>query len=105
MESSSERRQDDLVDKTLTGLDHLLDIVHDKVLRPIMLAGRALAFSAILVLMSIVLVAMLVIGVVRFLDVYAFASHQWITYLLIGSISLVIGLVIWRRRHPVKLRK
>lgn len=105
MESSSERRQDDLVDKTLTGLDHLLDIVHDKVLRPIMLAGRALAFSAILVLMSIVLVAMLVIGIVRFLDVYAFASHQWITYLLIGSISLVIGLVIWRRRHPVKLRK
>ena len=105
MESSSERRQDDLVDKTLTGLDHLLDVVHDKVLRPIMLAGRALAFSAILVLMSIVLVAMLVIGIVRFLDVYAFASHQWITYLLIGSISLVIGLVIWRRRHPVKLRK
>ena len=105
MESSSERHQDDLVDKTLTGLDHLLDVVHDKVLRPIMLAGRALAFSAILVLMSIVLVAMLVIGLVRFLDVYAFASHQWITYLLIGAISLVIGLVIWRRRHPVKLRK
>ena len=94
-----------MVDKTLTGLDHLLDVVHDKVLRPIMLAGRALAFSAILVLMSIVLVAMLVIGIVRFLDVYAFASHQWITYLLIGSISLVIGLVIWRRRHPGKLRK
>ena len=105
MDSSSERRQDDLVDKALTGLDHVLDVVHDKVLRPIMLAGRVLAFSAILVLMSIVLVAMLVIGLVRFLDVYAFASHQWLTYLLVGAISLVVGLVIWRRRHPVKLRK
>ena len=105
MDSSSDPRRDDVVDKALGTLDHLLDVVHDKVLRPIMLAGRAIAFSAILVLMAIVLVSMLVIGFVRLLDVYAFASHQWLSYLLVGAISLTTGLFIWRRRHPVKLRK
>jgi fatty-acid desaturase len=105
VDSSSDPRRDDVVDKALGTLDHLLDVVHDKVLRPIMLAGRAIAFSAILVLMSIVLVAMLIIGFVRLLDVYAFASHQWLSYLLVGAISLAAGLVIWRRRHPVRLRK
>jgi uncharacterized membrane protein YcjF (UPF0283 family) len=105
VDTSSDPRRDDVVDKALGSLDHLLDVVHDKVLRPIMLAGRAIAFSAILVLMAIVLVSMLVIGVVRLLDVYAFASHQWLSYLLVGAISLALGLFIWRRRHPVKLRK
>ena len=105
MDSSPDKRRDDIVDRALGSLDHLLDVIHDKVLRPILLAGRVAAFSAILVLMAIVLVSMLVIGSVRLLDVYAFASHQWLTYLLVGAISLVAGLFIWRRRHPVKLRK
>ncbi|MHB8827563.1 MAG: hypothetical protein ACYC5Z_07860 [Acidimicrobiales bacterium] len=105
MDSSTDPQRDDIVDKALGALDHLLDIVHDKVLRPIMLAGRVIAFSAILVLMAILLAAMLVIGFVRLLDVYAFASHQWLSYLLVGAISLTSGLFIWRRRHPVKLRK
>jgi hypothetical protein len=49
----------------------VLDLVHDKVLRPILLAGRAIAFGLIIVLAALVLVGALVIGFFRLFDVYA----------------------------------
>lgn len=49
----------DFVDKVLRQFDHVLDIVHDKVLRPILLAGRVIAYGFIIVLAALVLVAVL----------------------------------------------
>ncbi|HEY1826237.1 MAG TPA: hypothetical protein VGG21_09805 [Acidimicrobiales bacterium] len=97
--------QTDLVDKLLAGLDHALDVVHDKVLRPIILAGRAIAFGLIIALAALVFVVVIVIGLVRLLNVYAFSSHQWITYVVIGALSILAGLIIWRKRRPLTLRK
>ena len=56
--------------------------MHDKVLRPIILAGRAIAFGLIIVLAAFVLVVALVIGLIRLLDVYAFAGHEWLSYVV-----------------------
>ncbi len=95
----------DLVDKALQSFDHALDLVHDKVVRPLLIAGRAIAFGFIIAVTALVLVIVLAVGVVRLLNVYLFAGHEWITYLIVGAISLVGGLTIWRRRKPVSLRK
>jgi hypothetical protein len=95
----------DFVDKALHQFDHVLDLVHDKVLRPILLAGRALAFGLIILLAAFVLVVALLIGLIRLLNVYAFAGHEYITYASVGVISMVVGLIIWRKRRPVNLRK
>lgn len=95
----------DLVDKALKSFDHVLDIVHDKVVRPLLIAGRAIAFGFIIAVMALVIVIVLAIGVVRLLNVYLFAGREWLTYLIVGVISLVAGLLIWRRRKPVTLRK
>lgn len=95
----------DLVDKALKSFDHVLDIVHDKVVRPLLIAGRAIAFGFIIAVMALVIVIVLAIGVVRLLNVYLFAGREWLTYLIVGVISLVGGLLIWRRRKPVTLRK
>jgi len=95
----------DIVDKTLASFDHVLDLIHDKVLRPILIAGRTVAFGFILFLMALVLISALLIGLIRLLNVYLFAGHEWITYAIVGVISLVVGLIIWRRRRPVTLRK
>lgn len=103
--SDAEPRDPDLVDRLLTQLDHVLDLVHDRVLRPILLAGRFLAYGFILLLVSLVLVSLVIIGLVRVLNVYLFAGHEWLSYLVIGALSLVTGLVIWRRRRPMNLRK
>jgi phosphatidylglycerophosphate synthase len=102
---ASEPRGPDLVDRLLAALDHLLDIVHDKVLRPIIMAARALAYGFIIVLVALVFVAALMIGFIRLLNIYAFHGHEWISYAAVGAVSLIFGLVIWRRRRPLKLRK
>jgi ABC-type nickel/cobalt efflux system permease component RcnA len=95
----------DLVDKALFQFDHVLDIVHDRVLRPILLAGRAIAFAMIILLVSVVLVGALLIGLVRFVDIYFFAGREYLSYVSVGAISLVAGLIIWRKRRPLNLRK
>jgi hypothetical protein len=100
VDEQREQRDPDFVDKTFSRLDHALDIVHDRVLRPIFIAGRAIAFGFILFLMAIVFIVALVIGLVRLFDVYVFASHQWLTYACIGALFVVAGLVIWRYRRP-----
>ena len=95
----------DLVDRLLAGVDHVLDLVHDKVLRPIIVAGRAIAFGLIIALAAVVFVVVILIGLVRLLNVYAFAGHEWITYVAIGALSIIAGWVIWRKRRPLSLRK
>lgn len=105
MNENEKDRGTDFVDKTLHSFDHVLDLIHDRVLRPLLLAGRAIAFGFIIVVMSIIVVSALLIGLVRLCNVYFFAGHEWITYAIVGAASLITGLVIWRRRRPVNLRK
>jgi hypothetical protein len=102
---ANQNRQADFVDRTLQSFDQVLDIVHNRVIRPILLAGRAIAFGFIILLASIVLLGALVIGLIRLMNVYLFAGHEWLSYLVVGVISLVAGLIIWRRRRPVNIRK
>ena len=104
--SEAKRPSDgDFVDKALFQFDHVLDIVHDRVLRPILLAGRALAFGLIIFFAALFLIGALLIGIFRLLDVYCFAGREYLSYVSVGAISLVAGLIIWRKRRPVNLRK
>lgn len=105
MNDTGDERNPDFIDKALGSLDHVLDIVHDRVLRPIFLAGRIAAYGLIIALAALVFVIALIIGLLRVLNVYLFAGHVWISYLIVGVLSLSVGLFIWRRRKPVQLRK
>jgi hypothetical protein len=95
----------DFVDKALFQFDHVLDVVHDRVLRPILLAGRALAFGFIILFAAFVLVGALLIGLIRFIDVYCFDGREYLSYVSVGAISVIAGMIIWRKRRPVNLRK
>lgn len=95
----------DLVDRLLGALDHALDVVHDSVLRPLIIAGRAIAFGMIALVAAVVVLLVLVIGLTRLLNVYLFAGHEWLTYAVLGVIFTATGMVIWRWRRPVALRK
>ncbi len=105
MSDSNEQHEPDFVDKAFAQLDHALDVLHDRVLRPIFLAGRALAYGFIIFLMAIVLCITFVIAFIRLFNIYVFSSHQWITYMSIGAIFLLFGFFLWRKRRPVHLRK
>ena len=105
MSDSNQPHEPDYVDRGLTWLDHTLDVVHDKVLRPILLAGRIVAFGFIILVAGLILITAVMIFLTRIINVYVFSGREWLTYLTLGAISLVAGLVIWRKRRPVTLRK
>ncbi len=104
---SEEKRPSDgdFVDKALFQFDHVLDVVHDRVLRPILLAGRALAYGLIIFLAGLFLIGALLIGLIRLVDVYLFAGREYLSYVSVGLLSLLAGLIVWRKRRPVNLRK
>ena len=101
----SEQSEPDVIDKALGAFDHVLDIFHDRVLRPIFIAGRAIAFGFIVLMMTLVLVIAGVVGLIRLFNVYLFAGHEWASYAISGLLLLGVGLRIWRRRRPLPLRK
>jgi hypothetical protein len=94
----------DAVGRALGALDHLLDQFHDRVLRPLLLIGRTVAFGFVLLLAALVVVVMVLVAAVRLLDVYAFDGRTWATYLLLGGLLSVLGMLVWRWRRPVRLR-
>ena len=105
MSEAKKSSDGDFVDKALFQFDHLLDVVHDKVLRPILLAGRALAYGLIIFFAALFLIGALLIGLVRLIDVYCFAGREYLSYVSVGALSLIAGMIIWRKRRPVNLRK
>jgi ABC-type Fe3+ transport system permease subunit len=91
----------DLAGQAMSWIDQVVDTLHDKVIRPILLVGRSVAFSFIIAFSVIVIAVALAVALLRLLDVYVFPNHQWASWALLGLLSLVAGLVIWRQRSPV----
>jgi hypothetical protein len=69
------------------------------------LAGRAVAYGLVILLAAFFLVGALLIGLLRFVDVYCFAGREYLSYVSVGALSLLAGLIVWRKRRPVNLRK
>ncbi len=105
MSQGPDQHEPDVVDTIFAYFDRFMDALHDRVLRPILLAGRFVAYGFILLLVALVVVSALVIGFVRFSTTYLFDHHVWITYLVVSALSTTTGLLIWRKRRPVPLRK
>ncbi len=95
----------DPVDALLGGLDRVLDTVHDRVLRPILLVSRFLAMGFVLIVLGVVVIVTFVLGLLRFSDVFIFQGYVWLADLSVGFLFTVVGLVVWRYRRPAPLRK
>ena len=105
MNEGPEKHDPDVVDTLFAYFDRFMDKLHDRVVRPILLAGRFVAYGFILLLLSLVVATALVIGVVRLSTIYLFDHRVWITYLVVSALSISAGLLIWRKRRRVSLRK
>lgn len=92
---------EDLSKKAMGAIDQLVDTVHDKIIRPVLLVGRTIAFSFIIVFAVIVVAVAFGVAVMRFMDVYFFEARPWLSWAVIGIASLIGGLVIWRKRTAV----
>jgi hypothetical protein len=85
--------------RTADLVEHAVGILHDRVIRPITLAARAIVFGTIAVVMAGVLIILLAVGLVRVLDDYAFGGRVWASDALIGAILVGAGSVAWTLRR------
>ena len=98
---SSTSKDRDLAGTAMSWIDDVVDTLHDRVIRPILLVGRSIAFSFIIIFSVIVIAVALCVALLRILDVYVFSAHQWASWALLGVISLGLGLFTWRYRRTV----
>ncbi len=73
--------------KAADAVDLVVDTIHDKAIRPALLAARAVVFGLSWWPCScLVVLVLLSVGLVRLLDVYAFGGRVWASYALLGGI-------------------
>lgn len=84
--------------KAVDAVDLVVDVVHDKVVRPALIAGRAVVFGVLIAFVALVVLILLAVGFVRLLDVYAFGDRVWASDALLGTIFGVGGFFLWLQR-------
>ena len=83
----------------------VVDTIHDKAVRPVVLATRALVFGLLVAALGTVLVVVGSIAVLRIFDVYVFGRQVWLSYIVLGGALTLAGLAVWTRRTaPARAR-
>ncbi len=81
-------------------VDGVVAAVHDRIIRPVMLAARGVVFGLIIGVVGVCVLVLFCIMALRFLDIYVSNGHVWISYFILGSAFSVAGLVCWYLRTP-----
>jgi hypothetical protein len=89
---------DKLPARAVDTVDQVLDVVHDKVVRPALLVGRAVVFGVVVAVVTLVMLVLVAVAAVRLLDVYAFGDRVWASDALFGFLLCVGGFGAWSRR-------
>jgi|GEM_PF-570224 len=80
-------------------IEDVVAAVRDRVVRPLLVAVRALVYGALVATGVLVVTVLLAVAVVRILDVYAFGTRVWASDLVVGGVITGAGLWLrWRAR-------
>ena len=90
--------------RTVDVIGRLASFVRDRTTRPAVTIVRALIFGSMAIVGAIFVVIVLVIGGIRalhsLLDIWwSRDTAVWASYLIIGGVFCVIGMLLMRRRH------
>jgi hypothetical protein len=86
-------------EKAVDKVDLLVAVVTDKAVRPVVLAARAVVFGVVIAVTTVVLVVLFSVGFVRLLDVYVWPGEVWISYLVLGSLFIALGVLAYALRN------
>lgn len=84
--------------RAVDAIERVVGTVHDKAVRPLALASRAVVFGLIVAALGTVVMVLLSISILRILDVYAFENRIWLSYLTLGAVFSLAGLLLWSKR-------
>ena len=90
---------EDLPGKAADLIDDFVDRVHQKVVRPIIIAARAIVFGLLMVSVAILAIIVASVGAIRLLNVYLFHGHVWASYAIIGVVLFGGGLFVFNKHH------
>ena len=80
-------------------IEATVGLVHDRVVRPLLLAARGVVFGIVVATMALSLSVLLSVALVRLLDAYVFPGRVWASEALVGAVLCVIGLLAWSMRR------
>lgn len=84
--------------KAADAVQLVVDTIHDKAIRPAVLATRAIVFGLLVAALAALLLVLGSIAVLRLFDVYVFGHQVWLSYIVLGGALTLCGLAIWTRR-------
>jgi hypothetical protein len=80
-----------------------VDTVRDKTTGPVQKAARAVVYGLLAVVLGTMVVILVIIGLVRLVDsivgLFMDPPRIWVTYLIVGVVFTVAGVVVFRRRR------
>jgi hypothetical protein len=85
-------------------IERVVGSVRDKTTGPALTVSRAVVYSTFAALVGTACLVVFIIAGIRLLDSYlpdaVFGEeHIWAAYLILGTIFVVVGAVLWGRRH------
>ena len=91
--------------RTVDAIERIVAFVRDRTTRPAVEIVRALIFGSMAIVGAIFVLIVLVIGGIRamnsLLDIWwSRDTAVWASYLIIGALFCVAGMLLMRRRHP-----
>jgi hypothetical protein len=82
----------------------LVDNVRDKTTGPVQRVARAIVYGLLVAVTGIVVFVLVIIASIRALNVLVDHfwpwGHAWLPYLILGTIFLVAGAIVFRLRRP-----
>ena len=98
--SSENRLGADWPAKAADMVEMAVDSLFDRVVRPALVAVRAVVFGLLIAVTAIVLLVALSIALIRLLDVYVFDGRVWASDALLGALLTAAGVFAWSQRAP-----
>jgi hypothetical protein len=84
----------DLPRRATDAVTGLVDLIHDKAVRPVILIARIVVYSLLIAALVLVVLVCACVGLLRLLDVYAFGHRVWLSYVLVGGLFSAGGLYL-----------
>lgn len=76
----------------------LVDQIRDKTTGPAIRAARAIVFGMLATMLGTAALVLLVVGLVRFVNVYV-PGGVWIAHAIVGGLFVLLGVWLWSKRQ------
>lgn len=88
----------DWTDQVTALIVDTIDKVRSKTTGPILEVSKGMVYAVVALMLAVPIVVLFLVGMVR---VFTLFIPAWATYLLFGSVLVIIGAVLWSKRGRV----